>query len=169
MTRGLQMSAPNRDQQLSTDAQRALNDTHWDWLRPLPRRRRLVAATGIAWLLYAVSTYSGWDGMTLPALLAFGALLFALRRATRTITDLREVDLDERLREVRGRVYRQCYLGAMTLFSVLFLMAIGTQLAHRWLGTALWTHDQWLDLTMALFFAALALPSATFAWRERYV
>lgn len=149
---------------IEDQVERDLNDESWAWLRTRNRRRGLVLLTFSILLIYAFGTANPF--VTLAALVAYGVCLWLLRKATRTITDIPDELVDERMRDVRGVTYRLSYLGTMTLISVYLVIYIGNRLMaqHEWM-TELSAADLH-DLAFVLFFACMALPSAVFAWRE---
>lgn len=151
------------------EARRSLDDERYDWVRPLGRRRALVVAGAALVLGYAVGVFAGWPVLTLVALVAYIGVLFLLRMAVRAITDLPDELVDERMRQVRGEVYRHAYVGTMGLVSVGIAVFIVNQITTKlgWTGTM--TGEQMHELMFVIFFFAMGLPSALYAWQEREI
>ena len=148
-------------------AERALNDQRWNVLRTPANRKRLVIATFATLLVYAVANYLEQPVLALVGIVAYFGFLFAMRTATRTIPDLPDEIVDERMRAVRGVVYRYAYVGTIAVFTLVIVLEIALRLAAR-AGApfSALTGDQWFDLMFVAFFATLAIPSAIFLWIE---
>jgi len=151
------------------EARRSLDDERYDWIRPLGRRRALVVAGALMILGYAVGMFAGWPVLTLASLLAYIGVLFLLRMAVRAITDLPDEVVDERMRQVRGGIYRHAYIGTMALVSVGIAVFIVNQITTKlgWTGTM--TGEHMHELMFVIFFFAMGLPSALYAWSEREI
>ncbi|MEO1034399.1 MAG: hypothetical protein AAFX44_02450 [Pseudomonadota bacterium] len=147
-------------------ADRDLHDTRFDAWRSVSNRRRLVIATVVVLLIYGFSNYFEQPIITLLALLAYFALLWLMRIVSRNIPDLPDELVDERMREVRGTVYRHAYLGTVGLLTVAILIDIGLSLASEFTTAQRLTGTQWFDLMFFVFFATLAVPNAIFLWNE---
>ena len=149
------------------NADRALNDQRWNALRTPTNRKLLVVATFVVLLVYGVANYVDMPLVVLPALITFFLLLLAMRTASRTIPDLPEELADERMRAVRGRVYRLAYLTVVALYSLVFVTEILLRVVAK-AGLPVTPLDvgQLVDLLFVAFFAALAIPSAIFLWIE---
>ena len=147
-------------------AERGFDDTRFDFLRPLSTRRAVVIATFGALGLYALSGAPGLSGLQLPALALYFALIWLLRVATRHVTDLPDGIVDERLRQVRGYTYRYAYLGALAA-AALVVAAIGGYafVSADGLATPIHLGDA-LHSALVVFFAAMVLPNAVYAWSE---
>lgn len=151
---------------VADEAERNLNDERYDWIRPAGRRRGLVLLAAATGLTYAVASLADWPVFALGALIGYLMLLWLLRTAVRAITDLPEELVDERHSKQRGATYRYAYVGAMGLLSVAILAYIVDQLlvkAGASDGMAAEKLHEWL---LAMFFLAMGLPSAIYAWRE---
>ncbi|MEM1263459.1 MAG: hypothetical protein AAGH76_13745 [Pseudomonadota bacterium] len=148
-------------------ASRALHDQRWDRLRTPINRKRLVVATYAMLLVYSVANFSDQPFLALFALIGFMGLAWMMRIASRTIPDIPDELVDERMRAVRGVVYRYAYIGAVTIFSFVIALEIGlTLLGKVWPSVGPLTGEQWFELMFIAFFATLVLPSAIFLWTE---
>ena len=152
--------------QVEARAERDLHDERFDWLRTPHARRGLVIATVAVLILYLMSNLLEWPFITLGALVAFGFLLWGLRIASRTIMDLPDEFIDERMRARRGEVYRYAYIGAVCLLCCPLAIDIGMKLISGFTEISSLTPTQWLDFTLTIMFALVALPSMLFAWTE---
>lgn len=152
--------------QVAERAERDLHDERFDWLRTTRARRGLVIATASVLVLYLTSNLLGWPFVTLGALITFGFLLWGLRLASRTIMDLPDELIDERMRARRGEIYRYAYMGAVCLLSCPLIVDIGMKLFSGMNQASALTSTQWLDFTLTIMFALVALPSMLFAWTE---
>ena len=153
-------------------AERSLNDQRFDWLRTKSARRWLCILTVLSVVVYAVGNFIDNPIIPLPALICYGVLLMALRTAGRTIVDLPEELVDERMRAIRGDVYRQAFIGAVGLFSMVMITDIVFALVNKAFSVesvAPFTADQWSSAVFALFFLYIALPSMIFVWREERI
>lgn len=155
--------------QAERQARRELHDQRFAFLRTLPRRRGLVVAVFALVAAYGVGMFADWPVLSLAALLGYMAGLWALRTATRTIPDLPEELVDERMREVRGRTYRLAYIGAMAGLSVYLVVYIANQVMAKAGWLAPMSADGLHDLSFVLLFSCLALPSSIYAWTEREI
>lgn len=151
------------------EARRSLDDERYDWLRPLARRRALVTAGLVLICAYAAGVFAEWPVLTLISLLGYIGVLYLLRIAVRAITDLPEELVDERMRQVRGGVYRYAYVGTMGLLSVAIAIFIVNQITTKLGWTTTMTGEQMHELMFVIFFFAMGLPSALYAWREREI
>lgn len=149
-------------------AERDLYDERYDWLRTPGRRRALVIVTVACVLTSWLAVMADWPLLALITLLSFLGLIFLLRRVGRSIVDLPDELVDERMREVRGLVYRWAYIGMMTCIPMLFVADILLALAEKFeiLGLTRLTGDQWSDGLMTVFFLGMALPSMIHVWVE---
>ncbi|MEO0422035.1 MAG: hypothetical protein AAF184_06850 [Pseudomonadota bacterium] len=156
-------------QRVEQMAEREFADTRFDWLRSLPRRRALVVVCYTTLVLYGIGVFGGFAVLTLVSLIAYMATLWLLRLAVRSAVDLPEEVVDERMRAVRGVTYREAFIGTMVLMSAYLMVYIGNALLAKQGVFAPITADQLHELAFVMFFAALALPGALYAWRERHV
>jgi hypothetical protein len=148
-------------------ARRGFEDTRFDWLRTRPRRRLLSVLSILLLLLYAIATLNGYPALTLPALIGWGITLWLLRHATRSIPDLPDEVVDERMRKVRGQIYRQSYITVMALLSLYIATFIVNRVWVKFYDASLMTAVQLQDLSFVLFFAGMMVPSILYAWTER--
>ena len=147
-------------------AERDLNDTRFDWLRTQPRRRQLSVGLLLLVGLYGFGTIGGYPVVALISIIAYGFGLWALRIATRSIPDLPDELVDERMREVRGTTYRWSYMVVMALISLFMATYIVSKLGTKFGGWAPMSAETMHELTFVLFFLGLAVPSIQFAWTE---
>jgi len=145
-------------------AQTLLRDTRFDWLRPLVRRRVLVAATA-AWIPI-VGIICLMDIPVLPALaqlVGWGAW-WVLQRVVRGMADLPEGYVDERMLAVRNAHYRTAYvllMGLVTATTLALYIAVDSR------------NIQWqpqprhmLALFSMVMLTGLMVPSMLVAWNE---
>ena len=119
------MSKASNEERVAQAAQKALNDTKWDRIRT-PGVRKFLAFAGFAAVvansaLYLLGTFVGLLGLAL----LFGTYLL-LRLSIRSVADLPDRFLDERMRSLRSVAYYRAYLvvsAALTAFAVA-LMAL---------------------------------------------
>ena len=147
-------------------AEQELYDEKYNWIRGRDRRRQLVVATIAAPVLHGLANYMEWPFLSLLFILAFGAGWFLLRRATRSITDLPAEFLDERMLKVRSQAYYHAYLGAVSVLSIVLLLAVGNLFAVKAQAAEVLTGSQFFDLVLAAMFVIFVLPSCIFAWNE---
>jgi hypothetical protein len=107
----------NQDDALARRVDAVLRDTRYDALRS-PRARRLLV--GLALVSLASTVLLFWFGHSLlatPALVVTTAAWLLLRVAVRSIADLPNEFLDERLIQVRDNAYFESYriLGAVAI------------------------------------------------------
>ncbi len=150
-------------------AQRDFADTRYNWLRTQGRRRLLVVGCYAMLLLYGVGLFGDYHFLPLIGLIGFGLSLWLMRMAVRSVVDLPDEVVDERMREVRGITYREAYLGVMTLISLHLVAYIANRVLAKAGVFDAFTAEDLHQLTFLLFFAAMALPGALYAWRERHV
>jgi hypothetical protein len=162
-TRGVREQFADKTQQ---QAARSFADTRWNWLRQKARRRALVLVSFSLVSLYGLALYFDWVFVALPALLSFMGTVWLMRVVVRGITDYPDELVDERMREVRGLVYRYAFLATIGLISVYMAAFIINQVLAKAGWAQPMSADQLHDLSFWLFFACMALPSAIFAWRE---
>lgn len=148
-------------------ARRGFEDTRFDWLRTRSRRRLLSVLSIVLLLVYAAGALSGYPLITLFGLIAWGITLWLLRIATRSIPDLPDEVVDERMRSVRGRIYRLSYIAVMALLSVYMMTFIANRVWVRFYDGPVMTAEQLHDLSFVLFFAGMMVPSILYAWTER--
>ncbi len=136
---------------------RELTDTRWDPIRRRRPRQALVVTFGASLTLVAVVfwTAGSWGLVALtPAI----ATLYLLRRAVRTLADLPDEVLDERLIAERNRVYLDSYrilaAAMVLLLIVLSLAADRAPVDFYDISAVFWP----------LCLAAIGLPSAVLAW-----
>lgn len=154
------------------DALYSRTDDRWGWLYQRRTRRALAVANPVSWLL----TLYGASDLPLNLGLGDSALSFwaltpvplwlLVRRSVRLVADAPEELLDERLVDVRNRVYVRSYRGFTAVVSVLAAIVI----PFNDLGI---DHD--LDVlesqrqfvvaaAFALIWMSAALPSVVLAW-----
>lgn len=148
-------------------AQRDFDDTRYDWLRLRSRRRTLCLLSIAMLLLYAAGTLGGYPALALAALVSWGVTVWLLRVATRSIPDLPDEVVDERMRSVRGHIYRLSYIAVMALLSLYMMTFVANRVWVKFNDAALMTADQIQDLSFVLFFAGMMVPTILFAWTER--
>jgi hypothetical protein len=145
-------------------AQVLLRDTRFDWLRPLARRRALVAVTA-AWIPI-VGMACVMDIPALPAvaqLLGFGAW-WVLQRVVRGMADLPDGYVDERMLAVRNAHYRTAYalLSGATVLPLFVLYMAADAGRVQFVPQA----RHLLALFSVVMLTALLLPSMLVAWNE---
>ncbi len=151
-------------------ATRDLEDQRFNKLRTTTARKRLVIVTAITLLGLLLGNLWQWPVVSLIALLAFALCLVALRIAVRNIVDMPDELVDERMRAQRGEVYRLAFFGIVAVFSLLFTLDIAALLGAKvGLGVQPLSAEQWRDCVMTVFFTAIAMPSAIYAWRAPHV
>ncbi|MEM8984150.1 MAG: hypothetical protein AAGC71_14050 [Pseudomonadota bacterium] len=150
-----------------THAERRLNDRRWNWLRTPANRKRLVVVTFAVLLIYGFANYLDQPVVALLGIVGFFVLLFAMQTASRAIPDMPDELVDERMRAVRGTVYRHAYVGSICLYSAVIVLDISLALAAK-LGAPVTrlNAEQWFDLLFVAFFATMAIPSAIYLWTE---
>lgn len=118
------MSKKTNEERVAEQAARALNDTKWDALRRPAVRRFLAVASFVAVLansaLYLLGTFVGLIGLVL----LFGTYLL-LRVSVRSVADLPDRFLDERMRSLRSMAYYRSYMvvsAALTAIAVLLMV-----------------------------------------------
>lgn len=147
------------------------SDERFDVFRSLPARRGLVVATFLLWLSAVALTW--WDVRAGNVFLVAGILMLGcyllLNRAVRLVADAPDQALDERLVAVRNAAYRTSY---RTLIVVTGLTLAGLSLAVderlAWVAFDLEGHHL-RALLFGFLGAAILLPTAVLAWRERDV
>ncbi len=147
-------------------AERDFADTRFNWLRTRPRRRLLVGVTYSLVLVYAFSNYNDLPLLTLPAFLLFIGCVLLLRISVRGVTDYPDEIVDERIREERGYTYRYAFMGVIIFMSAYIVFFIGNALLAKAGYLPSISARQLHDLSFALFFGSMALPSAIWAWNE---
>lgn len=142
---------------VARQAERELTDTRWDPLRTPTARRALVVAFAAS-LAVTTAVFVAAGGWGLVALAAPIAAVYLLRRSVRTVADLPDEHLDERLVAERDRTYVHAYrvLAAVTVVTVLTLQLVAERatLGFHDVGAAFWL----------LTLGAVGLPSAVLAW-----
>jgi hypothetical protein len=150
---------PTARDRLADRARQELTDTRWDRLRTPQRRRALVVAFAAS-LAVVAAVFVAADAWGLAALPLPVLAVFALRRSVRTVADLPDEALDERLVRDRDRTYLHAYriLSGLTvvMLVVLQLVADHGTLGYYDLGAAFW----------AVCLGAIGLPSAVLAWTD---
>jgi len=109
------------DERAAADAQRARTDTLLDALRS-PGRRRLAALASLARILVAVAVaWSGSTVWTLVALVPAVGGVWLVRRLVRSMADLPDELVGERVLTVRNERYVEAYriLSAVTIVVLL--------------------------------------------------
>jgi hypothetical protein len=152
-------------------ADRLLEDDRFDALRE-PEARRAVAA---AYVLISMAMVGSWFGGTiagLAGLAVWSAAFVALRLSVRSLADLPDDVLDERMRRERDTTY----IGAYRLVSSVLGAAVAVLFVKVVVADA---NDETTVLTVgtgaanALFWAVFALvlgaPSLAMAWRRSAV
>lgn len=148
-------------------AQRRLHDVRWNFLRTRQNRKRLIVAIYTILTIYGVANFLDQPFVVLPALVAYLVLLLLLQTVSRGIVDMPQELADERMREVRGDVYRYSFLGAVGIFSLIMILDIIIAVANK-AGAPLdrLSGTQWMDMMFLAFFMTLPLPNAIFLWTE---
>ena len=147
-------------------AAKGFADTRFDWLRPLSRRRGLVVLTFGLVSLYGIGMFLDWPFVVLGALIAFMACAALLRVSVRSVTDLPDEIVDERMREVRGLTYRYAFIGAVCVMTLYIVTYIANQLLAKAEVVSRLTAEQMHDASFVMFFTCLVLPTAIYAWME---
>ena len=146
-------------------AERYLYDVRFDWLRPLGRRRLLVALAASVIAAHSVVLWFQGPRLLALILLGLGWLSYGLLRlAVRGMADLPEAVIDERMAAVRDRQYRFAYValssGTAVLLFAIWMGADASRVAWRpgahHLEALLWT----------FVLPAACLPSMLVAWTE---
>lgn len=154
-------------------AERNLTDTRWDWTRT-DSFRRILVVLGIAWPFIIFLTYM-WQGSNgevvsdwqlipwaLISTIAGVGILFLLRVSVRTIGDLPDEYLDERMIRIRNEAYVWAYRFLAEVvaigFSIPLLWMIATNQDPS--NMAIQFNDyNLLGLLFAVFSLVLSLPS----------
>lgn len=120
------MAKATNEEKVAQNVERALNDTRWNFLRTPAARRGLAVFAYIAVLfnsaMYLFSTYVGLIGLAV----LFAAYLL-LRVSIRSMADLPEKYLDERMRSVRSDTYYKSYMlvvGILTVAAVALMVVL---------------------------------------------
>lgn len=132
-------------------------------------RRRLVVATYGGWLLITAMvklwtlSFAGWEVPVFVLLIAYSIISFVWRRRTYINTpELKDVELDERLVQIRNQAFR-------TAFRVFAPSVLIAWLLSLFLMT-LQPGQQGLANAVLIFYGAamlsITLPTAIVAWRE---
>ena len=123
------MAKLSNEERVAIQAERAMNDTRWDFLRTPIVRRALAMFAYLAVLfncgMYLFGTYVGLIGLAV----LFGAYLL-LRISIRSVADLPEKYLDERLRSVRAGTYYRSYLLVVGLLTTAAGLLMGILVAN---------------------------------------
>lgn len=150
-------------------------DRRWGWLSRPAMRRALVIANPVSW---ALTIYGATD---LPLNLGFDQsalswwalapipLWLAVRRSVRLIADAPDELLDERLIEIRNRVYVTSYrslaAGIATVAAIVIVMdALSDSLSAAGADTQI---RLLIGCAVAAIWASVALPSVHLAWTLR--
>ena len=152
--------------EIADKAERELNDTRYNWLRSLQRRRLLVILSFCLVAVYTVPVYFEWVFVTLPALLAYLGCLWLPRVAVRGITEFPDELVDERMRQKRGHTYRLAFVGSITFMSLYLCLYIGNQVMAKAGWVLPLTADQLHGMAFVMIFASIILPSSIYAWTE---
>lgn len=154
------------------DALNGRTDDRWGWLCRRRTRRILAVANPVSWVLtlygatelplnlgFSDSALSLWALMPIP-------LWFATRRSVRLVADAPDELLDERLIDVRNRVYVRSYRGLATMVSVLAAVVIpvndfGIDHSIDFLESQ---RQLIVAAAFALIWITAALPSVVLAW-----
>lgn len=147
---------------------RQFDDERFDWLRRRPARVAVVVAyvtatVVMAWTWY-LGTAAGVGGLAL-----WGCAFVALHRSVRSVADLPDDALDERLRRDRDASYVSAYrLVAGVLGVAMGLLFVQVVVADANEETDLLTVG--VDDTNAVFWVTFSLllgvPSIAMAWRR---
>ncbi|MEN7343280.1 MAG: hypothetical protein AAAFM81_10070 [Pseudomonadota bacterium] len=156
-------------QQVEEKAERDFSDTRYNFVRSQVRRRWLVVLSYVLLTGYGLSSVFDFPGAALALLIVWGASVWLLRTAIRGLTDYPDELVDERIREVRGQTYRLAFLGANCLFSLYLVIYIVNQLLAKPGIFLPMSADTLHELAFPFFFGMMVLPTAIFAWRERWV
>jgi hypothetical protein len=151
------------------NAERALNDEKFNWIRT-PGRRKAIAITALAMVFVTSGLYliaGTWGFVGLLGLYVSYALL---RVSIRSIADLPEEFVDERLRQVRSATYYRAYLASYVLLTgvavVLMILWIGHDIGtsgNSDFVTLKFTWDQLQALVWFVLGLAMVTPSAVLA------
>ena len=122
------MAKLTNQERVAIQAQRVLNDTRWDFIRTPAARRGLAVFAYLAVIfnsaMYLLNTYIGLIGLAV----LFGAYLL-LRISIRSVADLPDEYLDERLRSIRSVTYYRSYLLVVGLLTVAAVLLMGILIA----------------------------------------
>lgn len=160
-------SVAERNRELVTEnANRILNDQRYDRFRTPRALRALVAAYGAITVVIPIGWLAGGAIPGIAAVLVAAGVYLLVRAAVRSVADLPDHVLDERLRRDRDAVY----LPAFRLVSTVVFLAANVALAaiaFRAEGT---TISFGYDEISAVFWTLLALllgaPSVVLALRQ---
>ena len=154
---------------LAKEAEHALYGEHAPWLRSHSARRLLCVFCVVSLVAYAVAGFSDAPVISLIALLVFIATYIGLRVAVRKIVDLPDRYVDERMKMLRGDIYRWTHVGVAAMISAIMILHIVLSLMAKSGIAQTLSSEQWFDLMFVLLFASLALPNILLAWREREI
>ncbi len=154
---------------VAIEAERALYGTAFEWLRSQQRRRALCVVCVASLVLVLFDVFTDSPFVALGGMILFIASLLGLRRAVRKILDLPDRYVDERMRQVRGEVYRLAFIAAGGLVGAIILLHIGLEVLQSLEVTATLSSEQWFRLMFVQLFALMSLPNLIYAWRERDV
>lgn len=148
-------------EKIAPRADREMNDTRWDGLRrPFVRRLIAGATVALAALTGVAATFESY--WLLLSLAVFGVFGFLLSRVNRGFVDFPDELVDERIRMRRNEAFRLAYLGLAACLSVLLIVTI----LFGDMKSAAWSGPPPMALAFSLFWLAMTLPAAVFAWRE---
>lgn len=152
-------------------AEQVFDDQRFDWLRSVGARRAVVAAYVAVSVAMVVSWFAGTIAGVL-ALAAWAVAFVVLRLSVRSMADMPDYVLDERMRRERDA----SYIGAFRLVSsvlgvgvaVLFLKVIVADANDESTVLTVGTDDA-NALFWGVFTLVLGAPSLSLAWRRTAV
>lgn len=150
--------------QVAEQAERGFRDTRLDPLRPLARRRAVIVTWSVLVVGAAVTVALAGPLVDLLAIAVAATATWLVRALVRTIADLPDEVLDERLVVRRDSGYRVAYqfLAGVTSLLLVVLYIVGD--AARLDVTI--TPDHLSGALWLVILLAMGMPSAAFGWAE---
>lgn len=149
---------------VSRTAARQFEDTHLDALRAPTRRRLFILVWGAVVVAIGGVVLLDETSLTLAAFVVGGGMTWLLRKVVRTVPDMPDYALDERLVGRRDNSYRWAY---QTVVGLLLLVLAGMYAAADASRIAYDVQTAHLNAVfMVLLFGSLGLPSAIYGWLE---
>lgn len=164
-------AAEHNKNEVQRRADRQFEDEHFDVLRG-PTARRVIAGTYAAVSLAMVATWFGGTIAGMFGLAVWGVAFVALRLSVRSLADMPDYVLDERMRRERDTTYISAFRMVSSVFgiavAVLFVKVVVADANDE--STVLIVST---DAASAIFWGVFALvlgaPSLAMAWRRNAV
>ncbi|MEZ5220538.1 MAG: hypothetical protein R2743_03520 [Ilumatobacteraceae bacterium] len=158
-------AAERNREMVAENAERILNDRRYDRFRTPTALRRLAISYSIVAVLIPTGWLAGGSIVGIVAVLVGVGVYLLLRVAVRSVADLPDHVLDERLRRDRDSVY----LDAFRLASSIVFLAANAALvavAFRDGATITFGYDQVSAVYWTVFALVMGAPSVVMAWRQ---